>query len=1406
MQPGTHRVLNVDDSDSARYVRTRILQGAGMDVREAASGAEALAAISEHPPDLVLLEVKLPDMSGFEVARRLRETSATALLPIIHISAECRDAFARLQGADSGGEVCLVEPVEPEALVSTVRSLLRASEGRRKLAWWNDHGTPLEVRSRGEISALNRCRVLADAVTEEVLKDIASDFLELLDSSAAVFEKNGDCAISLQTSGWCRLLDDASRELCRTSDDREALACGKWLCQEMCRRASNSAIETREAVDTECPGGIRVFAMPIFAGGDLVGSISFGYGDPPTEPGRLAEIAARYGAEIDDLSRVAASHESRPPFIIESAKRRLVTSARLIGALVERKRAETALLASYRAEQDAADRLRRLQAVTAALGEAVTTDQVLDTIITRVMESTGALTGLLSLLNEDGTEFVAARTAGFRPEVVEIISRFPASAPLPICDAARTAEVVLLDSVHDLRYPMMRAVESDMPTRGIAAMPLVLHGRILGGLGLGLPADRTFAPEDKEFFLAVARECAQALERARLYDAEAQARREREHLLGEVTGHNRRLEEMFAAMPAYVAIYSGPDHVLEFGNPENVKLWGGRNPIGKPIREAYPEVGEFYFELWDRVYRSGEPAKVVESRALVDHGRGPEETYLNISLLPRRDAAGTVTGVLAFGVDVTRQVESRRALEDQRAFMETVFNQLPLGVMLVEAPSGKVILFNQYGQDVLRRPAARIGGVPDWGQLAAIHPDGTPYRPEELPHIRALNGEESIEQQDLLYRRTDGSVVTLSVSAAPIRSGAGNVIAAVAAFYDVTERRRERDILERQSQLLNLSRDAVITATPNRIITGWNTGAEETYGWTAAEAIGKPMHELLSTSALVPAPEIDAALVREDRWEGELIHVRKDGIGLILDSRQVLVRDERGVPAGILEINRDVTERKRAEEALRESEQWLKFSQEAAGVGLRDWDLITGVSRCSEQFLRLYGLDTRQRTMTYEQWMSLIHPDDREPTAARVEAALEGRAPYELEFRAVRGDGEVHWIGVKATIFRDEHGKAVRLIGAHFDITDRKRSEEAHHNAQKLESIGLLAGGIAHDFNNLLTGILGNASLVQADVPPAAADRVDAIMIGANKAADLTRQLLAYAGKGRFVVRDTDLATVVREMTDLLRVSIPRHIEVRSSLERVTVRADAGQLQQVIMNLVTNAAEAIGEAHGGTVSISTGVQRLDAPLTGSVGQTLAPGTYAFLEVADNGGGMDQETRTRIFDPFFTTKFLGRGLGLAAVAGIVRSHQGAITMESEPGKGSALRVLFPAVPALLPPVKPAVLVVDDEESVRDFLIRVLEARGYAVDCASNGREALSRLNERERDIGLVLLDVVMPVMGGGETLDRIRSRRPDLKVLLTSGFSEDEVQRLCGARANVWFIQKPYTAQQIAEKVEAVLDD
>ena len=649
-------------------------------------------------------------------------------------------------------------------------------------------------------------------------------------------------------------------------------------------------------------------------------------------------------------------------------------------------------------------------------------------------------------------------------------------------------------------------------------------------------------------------------------------------------------------------------------------------------------------------------------------------------------------------------------------------------------------------------------------------------------------------------------------------------------------RARAEASLRLQAQLIDLAHDAIITTDSDRRIVAWNNGAEQMYGWHESEAVGKTLHELLQTSGPISNTEIDASLRREGQWDGELSQTARDSQRLVVESRQVLIRDNQILPAGILEINRDITKRKRAEEALRKShdEEFARSTElravmDAMPVAVfisRDAGCRNVIgNRSAYQLLREPpGSNLSKSTSDGQQPAFRAIQDGKEIPSHELplqKAAATGQSVYDIELELAFQDGtRANTIG-NAVPLLDSEGRARGAVAVLVDITERKRTEERLRHAQKLESIGLLAGGIAHDFNNLLTVIIGNAGFALNKDP--LSRELRRIISASDQAAHLTRQLLAYAGKGPFISRTFDLNVVVSGSAELLSVSVPKRVELRFNLssEELLIKGDPSQIEQILMNLVVNAGEAVLPQTEGRIEVNTrdcGVIP-ETVLREARAFDIQPGHFVCLEVTDNGTGMDDATLTRIYDPFFSTKFTGRGLGLAAVQGIVRGCHGFIDVLSSRGAGSTFRVLLPAsaekpataIPAGTRPDSSrrgklaTILVVEDEEMVREMVCTILRGQGHEVLEAPNGKSALELLSAAATLPTLVLLDLTMPVMGGAELAPILNHDYPGLHVIVTSGYAEEDARREFPSGVIADFLQKPYTLATLMEKVEGILN-
>jgi two-component system, cell cycle sensor histidine kinase and response regulator CckA len=575
---------------------------------------------------------------------------------------------------------------------------------------------------------------------------------------------------------------------------------------------------------------------------------------------------------------------------------------------------------------------------------------------------------------------------------------------------------------------------------------------------------------------------------------------------------------------------------------------------------------------------------------------------------------------------------------------------------------------------------------------------------------------------------------------------------------------------------------------------------------------------------------LDAALRGERDYDFEIAaRVGDDGAIVIVHTRGVVERDPAGAPLRMTGTVQDVTAIRQAEQAIRESEARFRVLTEASPIGIFRTDAAGQPSYANQRLLDLFGAD--MDAFASGAWLERVHRDDVADVLQRARATIGRNAPFDLEYRIVVDD-QVRFVWVRTQPVLDEMGQVSGHVGSVLETTAERRAEAERtrlqsqlEQARRLESLGLLAGGISHDFNNLLVGILANASLVReaSSLPAMLREALDDIVRSAERAGELTRQLLAYAGRAEPERRAVPLEAVLHELGALLKPRFPAPVTLTIDVTpQAVVQADATQLRQVLLNLLTNAVDAIGDRAGYVAVRVTRETLTNAELARAVlGPDRPAGEYVVVSVHDTGIGMTAEVRERMFDPFFTTKGSGRGLGLAATLGILQSHAGAIQVESSPATGTTVRLLLPAteLPIPEPPYATVgetatlktndaghgtLLLVDDDDGARGAAKRILSRTGFTVIEARNGQDALTRFAHCAEPPRALILDLSMPVMGGAECLATLRAQGHETPVLIVSGFDPDDIASRLVQESNVRLLRKPYQIRELLTAVQQLL--
>jgi PAS domain S-box-containing protein len=835
-------------------------------------------------------------------------------------------------------------------------------------------------------------------------------------------------------------------------------------------------------------------------------------------------------------------------------------------------------------------------------------------------------------------------------------------------------------------------------------------------------------------------------------------------------------------------------------NPAFERLTGLKREttVGRTVRELLPDIEADWIRVFGKVAMTGEPA---ERESYV---RELDRYYRAHAYSPRR---GTFAVVFE---ETTAQRHAQRELERRERLYNDLIETATDLVWRCDA-EGRYTFLNKAWEKVFGYALDEMLGR---SFTDFMDPEQAERDLAMFARLLAENGR--VEGYETIHRCKDGTPVHLVFNATHYHDESGRTVGTQGTAHDVTERRRGEAALRQSEERFKALSDAVfggVIIHDQGVILECNRGLSDVTGFSHDELVGMQGFDLIAPESL---PTVLANVRNRYDKAYEVVGLRKDGsrYPLAIRGKNVVYQ---GRDVRVIEFM-DVTEQKQAEEALRASEERfrsiMELSPDIFSIIGPEGQLLYN----SPAALRVHGY--AEEDLAGRNTFTLIHPDDRDAVGRTFALLLANPGQiHSVRYRYLNKDGSYSWMECAASNqLANPRVQGVIAVSRNIDESVRMEKERIDLerqllHAQKLESLGVLAGGIAHDFNNILMAILGNADLARRriDRGSPAYENMQAVSQAATRAADLARQMLAYSGKGRFVVEPVDLNDLLEDMLHMLEVSISKKAVIRMAPHRPlpAVEADVTQIRQVVMNLVINASEAIGDVDG-VISVSTRVVECDRAYLKAVWpeKELAEGPYVALEVSDTGCGMDKETLARLFDPFFSTKFTGRGLGMSAVLGIVRGHDGAITVVSAPGRGTTFTVLLPASERVAEqPVETGVpgewtgrgkvLLVDDEASVRAVGARMLGELGFTPVTAVDGVEALEVFRGDPGGFAAVILDLTMPRLGGEPCFREIRRISPEAKVLIVSGYGEQEVEPLV-AEGLAGFIPKPYALETLRD--------
>ena len=883
--------------------------------------------------------------------------------------------------------------------------------------------------------------------------------------------------------------------------------------------------------------------------------------------------------------------------------------------------------------------------------------------------------------------------------------------------------------------------------------------------------------------------------------------------------------------------------------------------LGRSIFEAYPRfAGSQVHAAHQRALSTNRPVRIESPAAGF-------ESPLSIRIIP------SPVGVAVFFHEISDLGRIREALRERDEALTLAEQSAGIGIWDSDPSTGLV------------------RGTPQFFRLIGFEPSPEPVPIEIIRSVRhpedqhrvlegfrkaVESGAKTYDSEYRIIRRTDGELRWIFGRGLVTRDAAGKPIRYSGIDIDITERKKAeaalRESEERFRSLVQGVRDyAIFMLDGDGQVTTWNEGAALIFGYSAEEILGKPLgvfYPFERADQGWPGLEISRART-SGRTEDEGWRLRKDGSRFWANVVISALREESGRLKGFAAITRDLTKAREAEEALRSSEERLRLCQEAAEIGIWDWDIALGEIGWSERNFALHGMNPESDGPSYAQWQNAIHPADRDRVNAGIAQAIATGAPYQADYRVVYRSGETRWLAVRGRVMTDEYGRPIRMLGVTLDITDRRNAAEALsrlnneleqrvaertaafeeeaakraevearlRQSQKMEALGQLTGGVAHDFNNLLTVILGSLETMQRRISDAPEEKdgtavskvmrpIAMALQATQSAAQLTHRLLAFSRQQPLQPKVLQINDLIAGMTEMIARTLSEAVQLETHLapDLWLAFADANQLEIALLNLVVNSRDAMPE--GGRLTIETANAQFSEH--SGPAQDIAAGEYAMLAVTDTGTGMTREVMDRAIDPFFTTKGPGKGsgLGLSMAYGFVKQSGGHIRLYSEPGHGTSVKIYLPrsreapdatstgrdrARPSsrALPRARQGetILVVEDNADVRGYSVSTLLDLGYLIREAGTGPEALRLLAEEpEMRLDLLFTDVILPDgMNGRQLADRLLKLRPALPILFTTGYTRNAIVKHGRLDPDINLIAKPFNIDQLARKIRQLLD-